>query len=274
MKAKNTFIPPDLTVEELSKALFSANRSLEEKNQELIHSQKEKLDFFSNLSHDLRSPITALHSSLDYLSVLLQNNTQESEVTNTLTIMENRLSYLENIVNDIFLLSSLDASAREFHFEEIPIGCFLEDFFFSCEADSKYQERQLILQVPEQSNSVVFVDTHMLTRVLDNLFSNALKYSHTQDTICLSLQEMPDFICISVADSGIGISSENINKVFDRTFQESSARTPDKQCGCGLGLSIVKMIVEKMGGQVSCKSVLKKGSTFSFTLPFLSPVHS
>lgn len=270
MNKKNEFIPPQLTVEELSEALFTTNLKLEQTNQTLLKAQKERLEFFSNLSHDLRSPITALHSSMDYLALLLRDDTKDPEVFDTLNLMEKRMSYLEKIVNDIFLLSSLDASLKQFHYEEVPISCFLEDFYYSCEADSKYHNRQLSLKVPYLPGCMVHVDTHMLSRVLDNLFCNALKYSNDHDSICLSLEKISDSVCISVSDSGIGIAPENVERIFERTFQESDARTPGSQSGCGLGLSIVKLIVEQMGGHINCKSTLQKGSTFSFTLPLLS----
>jgi len=180
--------------------------------------------------------------------------------------MQSRILTLEALINNLFLLTTLENTAIPFHFEPIGIGMFLEDFFFNCEADKKYDNRELILDVPPDMDAILSIDTAQFIRVLDNLFSNALKYSEDGATITLSAAQSDSAVTISVTDTGIGMTPEQCEKVFDRSYMASPARTPSAKTGCGLGLSIVKTIVERHGGTITCSSEAGKGSTFTITL--------
>jgi signal transduction histidine kinase len=263
---KTEFIKPELTVEELSIALYNVNQKLAQTNVELLQSQKELAEIFENISHDLRSPITAIRNSIEYLLSL--NSLDPKEVLQTIKLMYRRVDYLDQLISDVFLLSSIDSSKKVLQFQTINIGIFLEDFFFTCEADRKYAKRRLCLNVPEDFPYMVSIDGRMLLRVLDNLFSNALKYSDDEATITLSAAFIEDnTIHLSVADTGYGIAKEHLAKIFDRTYMVSSARTPGQFSGCGLGLAIAKTVIENHGGIIWCESELGKGSIFKFTLP-------
>lgn len=265
-KKKTEFIKPELSVEELSVALYLASQKLEKLNEELMRSKKELTDIFINISHDLRSPITAIRNSMEYL--LSMDSLDSEEALVTLKQMYHKVEYLEQMISDVFLLSSIDSSSNIFHFETVTIGAFLDDFFFGCDADYKYAKRRLCLNVPEDFPYKVTIDCRMLLRVLDNLFTNALKYSKDGASIILSASITgKDTLLISVADTGFGIAPEHIKKVFDRTYMVSYARTPGQSTGCGLGLAIAKSIVENHGGSIWCESELGKGSCFKFTLP-------
>jgi len=265
---KAEFVKPELTVEELSIALYYANQKLNQTNNELIQMQKEQAEVYANISHDLRSPITAIKNSMEYLLTL---DTLDSEdFLPTISLMHHRVDYLEQLINDLFLLSSIDSSQKDLQFETVKIGIFLEDFFFTCEADRKYANRCLCLNVPEDLPYMVSIDCKMLIRVLDNLFSNALKYSSDESSITLTaVPKDNSTILISVADTGFGIAIEYLAKIFDRTYMVSSARTPGQFSGCGLGLAIAKSVIENHGGNIWCESQLGKGSIFKFTLPVI-----
>lgn len=263
---KTPFVTPELTVEELSIALYRANQKLDQANKELIQSQREKSDLFANISHDLRSPVTAIQSAVEYLLSIEQLD--KEEIVPILQMIHRRIDFLEQLINDIFLLSSIDSSKDVMHYETINIGMFLEDFFYCTEADAKYNKRKLILDVPTTFPHLVLIDGKMIYRVLDNLFTNALKYSEDGATICLHTEKKDaNTVLISVSDTGIGIAENELEKVFDRTYMSCQARTPSNVTGCGLGLSIAKSVVECHGGKIWCESSFGKGSTFSFTLP-------
>jgi len=266
---KAVFVKPELTVVELSIALYNANQKLEQTNKELVQIQKEQAEVYANISHDLRSPITAIKNSMEYLLTL---DTFDSEnFLPTINLMHCRVNYLEQLINDVFLLSSIDSSKNNLQFETVNIGMFLEDFFFSCDADRKYSKRRLYLNVPEDFPYLVSIDCRMLLRVMDNLFSNALKYSSDESSITLSvISTQNNTILISVADTGFGIATEHFNIIFDRSYMVSSARTPGQFSGCGLGLAIAKSVIDNHGGNIWCESELGKGSIFKFTLPIFS----
>lgn len=263
---KTEFVKPELTVEELSLALFQVNQKLDQTNKALVKAKKEQEEIFANISHDLRSPVTAIRNSVEYL---LSLETLDSEdAFPLLSLIDRRVAYLEQLIEEVFLLVMVDSMKQPLQREEINIGMFLEDFFFQCEADLKYAKRKLTLQVPEAFPYFVSIDCKMMFRVLDNLFSNALKYSRENASISLSATlSDKNHILISVSDTGVGIAKEHLNQIFNRTYMVSGSRTPGQYTGCGLGLAIAKSIVENHGGTIFCESEVGKGSTFSFTLP-------
>lgn len=269
---KAPFEKPELTVEELSLALFQANQKLDQANKQLILQEKERSDFYANISHDLRSPMAAINSSVEYL--LSQDSLDEEEVRSVLHLIQTRSAFLQQMINDIFTLSSLNSSTKELHLEEVDIGLFLEEFFYDCAADQKYNARVLRLQVPLELECIVNIDPNLILRVLDNLFTNALKYSQSGANIILSAEITSEKKCrIKVSDTGIGISPEDIDKVFERSYMVSKARTPGAQSGCGFGLAIAKSIIEKHGGTIWCESVLGEGSSFIIELDPIEILH-
>lgn len=258
---KKSFKKPELSVEDLSHALY-------ESNIKLTNTIQERNEIYANISHDLRSPITAIRSSIEYLQSL--ENPSKEELSSALNLMSERSLVLEKMINDIFLLTKMDFSTYNLNFVSIPIIPFLEDIFFSYDEDPKYSDRKLILDVDDSFEATVSIDVDNMKRVLDNLFNNALKFSTSGDSITLSAKPSAegDQVLISIADSGIGISKENLENVFNRSFRVSDARTPNAHQGAGLGLSICKSIVEKHNGTIWCCSEGQdKGSTFIISLP-------
>ena len=123
----------------------------------------------------------------------------------------------------------------------------------------------------ENLHALLRIDIQKIIRVLDNLFTNAAKYSDDGAEIRLSAQKSEDrkMLIVSVSDTGYGISEEALPYIFGRTYTVSSARTPNSKTGSGLGLSIVKAIIERHGGTIRCESEQDKGSSFIFTLPIM-----
>lgn len=264
MDTRKKFEPPQLTVEKLSEELVIANLKLKEANEKLLAEETARNEMFASISHDLRSPITAIKNAVELLNTY-ESFTKEN-VTPLLSLMEGRIQILEHMINDIFLLVSLDNHCISMNKKTIPLGFFLEDYFFSCEADPNYAQRKLSLEVSEDLDANVWVDEMHLTRVLENLFTNALKYSNTGDTITLGAYIKEEQVIVYVEDNGIGISKEHIDRIFDRCFIVEKARTPGHS-STGLGLSITQSIIEHFSGKIWCESTLGEGSRFSFSLP-------
>ncbi|MCI7791344.1 MAG: HAMP domain-containing histidine kinase [Lachnospiraceae bacterium] len=262
---KSHFEKPELSVEELSHALYEVNLKLQEANQKLIAQEKKRLEFYANISHDLRAPITALSNSIEYM--LSKQQLSHEEMLDTLSIMQKRTRYMEHLINDIFLLSSLDSSDSKVHKEQVDMRFLLEDYFYLCEADTRYENAKLTLELPDDLQLTMYVDPALIQRVLDNLFTNALKYSKgTPDITLGSYVEKNEFI-IYVQDHGVGIAKKHLSKIFDRSYMIEKSRTPDSESSSGFGLSIVKSIVEHHNGTVTCESELEKGSRFIIRLP-------
>jgi len=267
--SKKKYTKPDISREELKKALVKANEELWMANRRLEAEERARTELFSNLSHDLRAPMTALFSAVE----LLKSGQEigEKKYQELLKLMERRLHTLQSILNDIFLLTLMESPSTKLETEPVEMGIFLEDYFYSCTAEPKYNKRRLILEVPECFPYTAEIEAEKMIRVLDNLFTNALRYSSEGAQIALGAEFVADGkdggkIRVYVRDSGEGISREDAAHIFERSYRASRSRTPGDG-GSGLGLAIARGIVERHGGAIWCESEAGKGSCFTFSLP-------
>lgn len=262
---KIQFIKPELTVEDLTMALHQANLKLTEANIRLLDSEKKRSELLANISHDLRSPISTLRGYVEYL--LSFNQPDQEEVLFILNQMNYKFHSLDYLLNEMFMITSLDSSEDKIILKPYLIKKCLEDYFLSCERDKNFAHRQLSLEIPVDLSCYVLLNLEMFVRALDNLFSNALKYSKEQDEIVLGAAFSENEIIIAISDTGIGIKEDMLTRIFERTFMISDSRTPESAKGCGLGLSIAASIMEKHEGRIWCESTFGKGSTFYLSLP-------
>ena len=268
---KNFFEQPLIeseTIESLSAKLLTATSKLSESNRELQKLQKERGEMLANISHDLRAPITAIRSAVDYL--VNSKNLTEDDFASSLKLIDRRTKTLENLIQDMYYLFCVEDTSKELVFEKVDASMFLEEYFYDAIVDSRYDNHNMILDIEEGLCCQILIDVQKLVRVLDNLFTNAAKYSPAGSDITLkaSADSKHSILTVSVIDTGNGIPEKALANLFNRTYTVSSARTPGSETGSGLGLSIVKAIIERHGGTVSCTSKIGEGSCFSFTLPY------
>ena len=269
MEKKRYTKPAALSREALERALMQANEELAEANERMNRQERERTELFRNLSHDLRAPMTALVSTIGLLRE--KKNMDEKEYMELLDLMSRRLKNLSAMLDELFLLGQMDSPELRLDMECIDAQMLLEEFYYSSEADVKYAERELEIDVPADLHCEIMVDPQKLIRVLDNLFTNALRYSRAGDRITLSAAivsrgENEDWLEVRVSDTGIGISEEDLPHIFERSYRADRSRTPGDG-GHGLGLAIAKSIMEKHGGQIRCESKNGEGSTFFLELP-------
>ncbi len=264
---KSSFRSPSLeqeTIESLSRKLFEANLQLKQL-------QQEREEMLANISHDLRAPITAIRSAVDYLRS--GQPLSDSEIQSSLRLIDHRTATLENLVQDMYYLFCVEDTSRALQTVTLDAIPFLEEAFFDITSSSRYETHDMILDLPENNPCRITIDIQKIIRVLENLMTNAEKYSAPDSRIVFrafpekSGEGEAPLLSISVTDNGIGIPPEAIPKLFNRTFTVSSARTPGSPTGSGLGLAIAKAITERHGGSIRCESTPGKGSCFTVTLP-------
>lgn len=266
MNSKKKFQQPQVdsnTVAELSAMLLEANKKLQT-------AERERTLMLENISHDLRAPLTAIRSTVDYMREKSGDGKEDipaEERRAMLSLLDARTRTLEALINDLYYMTCIDSGREEFDFTRVPLAQFLEEYFFAAEIDDKYEDYDLKLEVSEELDVFVDIDVAKFSRVLDNLFTNARKYSEEGSCITLGAGVEDGRAFFYVKDNGQGIPKESLPYIFDRTYRVSGARTPSKESSSGLGLSIVKTIVENHGGSVECSSELGKGSTFTVTIP-------
>lgn len=271
---KNLFNAPGIesnTIETLSAKLLEVTDLLSKSNEKLKNEQKEREEMLANISHDLRAPITAIRSAIDYLTS--NQELSKEDVNSSLQLIDRRTATLETMIQDMYYLFCVEDTSKELHFEIVDAAVFLEEYFYDAIVDSRYDTHHMVLDIEPALKCKINIDVQKMVRVLDNLFTNAAKYSHATSTITLKAyfnqekEVLANTLCIEVIDNGIGIPPEALQDIFNRTYTVSSSRTPNSTTGSGLGLSIVKAIVERHGGSVTCGSEFGKGSIFTIHLP-------
>lgn len=267
---KNKFRVPllqDETIESLSVKLLKATNELTAANRKLQIIQREREEIISNLSHDLRAPITAIRSAIDYLNSS-ENLTKEDYQT-SIAMIDRRTRTLEDVIQDMYYLFCVEDTSKELSFSEIEAAPFLEEYYYDTLADSRFDTHELLLDLPPDMDCRISIDVQKIVRVLDNLFNNAIKYtpSDSQITLRAEIDSANHMLLISVLDNGPGIPMEALQSIFRRTYTVSKARTPGTPTGSGLGLTIVKAIMERHGGAVSCKNNESAGCCFTLSLP-------
>ncbi len=266
MNRKKTFEQPKVdsnTIAELSAKLIESNNKLK-------LAEHERTLMLENISHDLRAPLTAIRSTVDYMIEKSSGTGDEispEERKAMLSLLDVRTRTLEVLVSDLYYMTCIDSGREEFKLQTLPFSQFLEEYFFAAEIDEKYKGYNLVLEVPDDLEAMVNIDVAKFSRVLDNLFTNARKYSEEGSTIALGAGTDGKEAFFYVRDSGQGIPEDAIPYLFDRPFRVSGARTPSKENSSGLGLAIAKSIVEQHGGAIRCDSRLGEGSTFTINLP-------
>lgn len=220
-----------------------------------------KEDFANMISHDLRSPLMAMHNSLSLILAGVKGKTSD-EVNSDISRAVANLDKLMQLVNDLLDFQKLKAGRMELEREHFDARELARD---TNELLGGFAERKGIsLELPDKE-LLVDGDRRMLLQVLTNLVSNAIKFSPDGEKVTISMKAAENGFEFSVGDRGRGIADENLERVFE-TF-EQEARSDEKQ-GTGLGLAICKLIVEAHGGRIWAESKGKgKGSTFSAFIP-------
>jgi len=231
-----------------------------EDNLKILNATKDK--FFSIIAHDLRNPFNALHG----LTHHLLNNYEEfdkNEIKQSLELIYNSADDLLELLENLLHWSRTQRGKIQFAPKEIKLSEVINKIFNLLSMNAEKKEINLINEVDNEKT--IFADYDMLTAILRNLISNAIKFSFTNSFVRISSKSSEEYTEISVMDNGVGISSENIKKLFRIDIHYSTSGTSEEQ-GSGLGLILCREFVEKHNGKIWIESEINKGSTFKFTI--------
>lgn len=231
-----------------------------------VHLQKKKLeqirhDFLANVSHELRTPLTAMRG---FLEALQDDLIEESARGKYYDILYNETLHMNRLVDDITDLTRLENGEIVLSRTAVDVGALLQKTAFKFTKEALERGTQIVCMV-EDSLPDAFADPNRLEQILNNLVKNAVKFTEN-GTISLGAVEEGDDILLSVTDTGIGISPEDLEMVWERFFKVDRGRSR-KQQGSGLGLSIVRELVELHDGRISLDSEVGKGSRFEVRIP-------
>jgi len=249
--------------DEANKQLIKTQHELKESLRELGEMDIKKDQFISIAAHELKTPLTSIHG----FSQLLQDRKIANKFTRRnryLKIMEHETKRLAGLVSNILDLSRVDLGTVKLSPEPVDINELMEDL--KKEMSIPVEEKGLESKYEtEKELPKILTDRERVTEILINLINNALKYT-PKGKITVKVSREKKNLHFMVKDTGIGISKENQEKIFERFYQVDSSYTR-KAGGTGLGLSLCKEFLKILGGEIWVKSELKKGSEFHFTLP-------
>ena len=227
---------------------------------ELKKLEREKKSFLSMIAHDMKHPVIATLGFLSRLLAEKKGPLTESQKT-YLEIIRDEQTRLEKLINDFVELTKLEISENKPAHGPFSMETAIDENICAERAESDKKHIKILFEHPT-TLPIINADTIMINRVITNLLDNALKYTNTGGNITVSLSDRKEDIMVQITDTGIGIPKEQIPNIFDVFYQVNT-----ESQGSGLGLSIVKRIVEAHGGKIWVESEPGKGSTFSCTLP-------
>lgn len=223
-----------------------------------------KTDFVSNVSHELRTPLASIRVFGEFLR--LGRVKEPDKIRQYGQYIEAESQRLTQLVNNILDFSKIESGQKTYQFEPADIEEIVAETLKAFEVQLKEKGFIITFEAPETPLPPIIIDAQALAQAVMNLLDNAVKYSGAAREITVRLALADEHITLSVTDRGIGIPAEEQEKIFERFHRVSTGLVHDVK-GSGLGLSIVKHIVEAHGGRVTVNSEVGKGSTFTLHLP-------
>lgn len=253
--------------EVISRYKLAANRKeLEQKNVMLVEADRMKTDFFSNITHELRTPLTLMIAPLQRLQRLYPAEAEGKEGLNQELggIYDNALRLLK-LINNLLDLASADVGRLRINWQNFSLTEFTDRLLAS--VNNVAQQGGVAVKKSFATDlRLVSADQDKMEKILLNLLFNAVKFTPTGGSVTLSVREEDQQAVFEVIDTGVGISAQHLPFVFDRFWQADSSSTR-RHPGTGLGLALVKELVEMMGGRVTARSEVGKGTTMEVSLP-------
>ena len=257
-------------VREKTVFISEINRDLVLTNKKLLEGEAARKNVLSNVSHDLRTPITAIRGYAE-LMINAQDNFTLEQRNSYLANIVRRSEQMERIVSDIMELTRMESSETEFQFTSVSIAEMLDELVMMYSMDLEDTKKNLSLDLPMRDSLIVKADPAKLSRVFENLISNAINYTGPEAEIVIKAWRTGETkniatqkIHISVEDNGIGIPEQDIPRIFDRFYRAHNSGVNIK--GTGLGLAIVKLICDKHDAEINVTSTLGKGTKFEVVL--------
>ena len=234
--------------------------------EEAVQSEIVKNEFFSNISHEFRTPINIILGTMQVINRNIENNNIKLDSLKKYTNYIKQNSYrLLRLVNNLIDISKMDIGKYELICSDHNIINIIEEITLSVADYTKNNNISLIFDT-DNEEVITYCDPDKIERVMLNLLSNAIKYTQDDGSIIVNVNTTENEVLVSVKDSGIGIPKDKLDNIFDRYGQVDESL--NRKCeGSGIGLSLVKNLVELHGGKINVNSKLKEGSEFIFSIP-------
>ncbi|MCR5677027.1 MAG: HAMP domain-containing histidine kinase [Agathobacter sp.] len=249
---------------ELGEAFESMRRQLKDNAEEKLRDEQESRALISNIAHDLKTPITAVKG---YAEGILDGvaNTPE-KVDKYVRTIYNKATEMNTLINELTLYSKIDTNRIPYNFTKIHVADYFNDCIEEIGMDLESRSIALSYYNYVTEDVQIIADPEQLRRVISNIISNSVKYmDKANGVINFRIKDVGDFIQVEIEDNGRGIAAHDLPYVFDRFFRADASRN-SATGGSGIGLSIVKKIIEDHGGKIWATSIEGQGTTMVFVI--------
>lgn len=238
---------------------------------ELHRLERVRRDFVANISHELRTPLASIRLLAETLEDTIETDHEQAQIF--LERIETEVQHLSALVAELLELSLIEAGQVSMTIEPVAAEQLVREVM--ARMLTQAQRHRVILRTEiQRGETLVAADSKQIARVLVNLVHNAIKFTASGGTVVIGtvLQSEGHAQCFFVRDTGVGIRSEDLSRIFERFYKVNRARSKADfigpgGAGSGLGLAIARHVVEAHGGRISAESTVGEGSTFTFTLP-------
>lgn len=252
-------------ISELSESFEAMRKRLQMNAQEKLDAEQEHRMLISNIAHDLKTPITAIKGYSEGILDGVADTPEKQE--RYLKTIYNKANEMNTLINELTLYSNIDTNKIPYNFHKLNVKDYFTDCMDELEMDLENQHMQLTFFNYVDEDTLMIADPEQLGRVIHNIIGNAIKYMRAEEPsfISMRIKDVGDFIQVEIEDNGKGISNKDLPYIFDRFYRADASRN-SAAGGSGIGLSIVKKIIEDHGGKIWATSKENVGTVMYFVL--------
>ena len=252
-------------ISELSESFEAMRKRLQMNAQEKLDAEQEHRMLISNIAHDLKTPITAIKGYSEGILDGVADTPEKQE--RYLKTIYNKANEMNTLINELTLYSNIDTNKIPYNFHKLNVKDYFTDCMEELEMDLENQHMQLTFFNYVDEDTLMIADPEQLGRVIHNIIGNAIKYMRAEEPsfISMRIKDVGDFIQVEIEDNGMGISNKDLPYIFDRFYRADASRN-SAAGGSGIGLSIVKKIIEDHGGKIWATSKENVGTVMYFVL--------
>ena len=254
----------DDEIGELCTDFEEMRRRLKESAEEKVESERQNRELISNISHDLKTPIAAVKGYVEGLMDGVADTPEKQE--KYIRTIYNKANDMDRLINELSFYSKIDTNRIPYTFEKINVNAYFADCVEELSIELEEQNIELSYFNYVEAEIQVIADAEQIKRVINNIVGNSIKYiDKPKGMVNIRVKDVGDFIQVEIEDNGKGIAAKDLPQIFNRFYRADVSRN-SSQGGSGIGLSIVKKIVEDHGGQVWATSKEQTGTVMYFVL--------
>lgn len=251
-------------ISELYEDFEEMRKRLKDNAEEKVEADKRDKEFISNISHDLKTPLTSIRGYCEGIMDGVASTPEKMD--KYVRTIYTKTNEMDDLINQLTLYSNIERKSVPFDFNEVSAEEFFGDCAKALELELDAQSIRFAYDDRLREDCRLVVDEEQVRRVMNNIVSNSVKYAHVSPLeITMKVEDAGSEIRVSLADNGVGIAPKDLPHIFDRFYRADSSRNRSTG-GSGIGLSIVKSIIEEHGGSVEASSEKDKGTVISFLL--------